>query len=388
MQTNTSDPKWIVQLSWIDCLTLSSVITTSLAVALILDGYFHAAIATLFIAMTADAADGYLARALNKESQLGRYLDGFMDVLIYLVVPALALYQFGFDGGWGVFLMLMVAAGCVRLSAFNQTGNIQQEAGPAYMGMPVFWSVFICAGYFVILELGCSALVAKLILAGSLSLFSWNMLQRKPFFKFTSMMQMLSLTMGGFILFMTLQLSQYPDRYDVSIIYNAWCLQIPVVVAGVFHMWVVTKNKYFWLCVPVNVERYGNNKTLRGFVVMPLAAAVGTLPWLLFDVGDVINHHSMILVGTIMGLVYVLAELPNSYFKRRLGAAPGHLPKKAAGLFLALDQLDSGVGIALALWLLNICSVSQALVFALSFPLTALVVKSLLFSLGLKKTAS
>ena len=387
MQPNTTEQKWIVQLSWIDILTLSSVITTSLAVALILDGYLHAAVATLFIAMTADALDGYLARSYKNESQFGGYLDSFMDVFVYLVVPSLVLYQAGFNGGWGIFLMLMIGAGCLRLSAFNQTGNVQSEAGLAYMGMPVFWSMFICAGYFVVLELGFSALLAKSLLACALTLFSWYMLQRKPFFKFTSLLQMLSLTLAGFALFVVMQFGQFPEVYNVAIIYNAWVMQIPIVFAGVSHMWIVSNNKFSFLNIPVNTYRYGQNKTLRGFVVMPMAAAMGSLLWLCFDDLELTSLHYYPLIGAVMGIAYMVAELPNSYMKRRLGVAAGQLPRKGRGWFLVLDQLDSGIGVGLLLWLAGFCNLIQALVFVVTFPITALVVKSLLYTAGLKKAA-
>lgn len=388
MQTNVSSPKWIVQLNWIDCITLSSVITTSLAVALLMDGYFHASIAILFIAMTADAMDGYLARLFKMQSQFGRYLDGFMDVLIYLVVPSLALYQFGFNGFWGGFLMLMVAAGCIRLSAFNETGNIETSGGPAYMGMPVFWSVFICAGYFVVIEAGLPELVAKIMLAVSLCLFSWNMLQRKPFFKFTSMLQMLSLTLGGCFLFVILQLNQFEGFYNFDPLFKAWILQIPVVVGGSIHMWVVARKRLTLLAIPVSESLYGSNKTWRGFLVMPLASMVGALLLLPFtEFLPQSQWHFLVVLGALSGAAYVMAELPNSFIKRRLGVLPGQLPESNKWFFLVLDQLDSGVGIALVLWAAGVCTSFEAIVYGVSFPVTALVVKSLLFSAGLKRSA-
>ena len=75
---------FIVRLNRVDCLTLSSVVTTALATAMTLDQHFHLAMALLFVAMGCDGLDGLLARKWGLARNFGRYLDGFMDVLIYL----------------------------------------------------------------------------------------------------------------------------------------------------------------------------------------------------------------------------------------------------------------------------------------------------------------
>src|SRR5690606_23223041 len=99
---------FIVRLNRVDCITLSSVITTALAVALALEHHLFLAMSLLFVAMTSDAVDGMLARRWGLTRNFGRYLDGFMDVLIYLVSPAIVAYQSGFSGWWGVLLMLYI----------------------------------------------------------------------------------------------------------------------------------------------------------------------------------------------------------------------------------------------------------------------------------------
>ena len=159
---------WIIRLNRVDLITLSSVPLTLLALFFTLQQELLTALALLFLAMTADALDGLLARRWGLTREFGRYLDGFMDVLIYLVSPALILLQWGFDGAYAVALVTMVAAGCIRLSVFNQTGNIEDaskgSARPAYLGMPVFWSLLIIAP-LVLLEywLGATAFIKALL---------------------------------------------------------------------------------------------------------------------------------------------------------------------------------------------------------------------------------
>ena len=73
---------FIVKLNRVDCITLSSVITTSLAVSFAIEGYSFLATSLLFIAMLADAFDGILASIYGIECSFGRYLDGFLDLFL------------------------------------------------------------------------------------------------------------------------------------------------------------------------------------------------------------------------------------------------------------------------------------------------------------------
>ena len=84
----------------------------------------------------------------------------------------------------------------------------------------------------------------------------------------------------------------------------------------------------------------------------------------------------------------VIAELPNSYMKRRLGIAAGATPDKNRWLFTALDQIDSGIGVAVAYGLFLDLPLLTVCLCAITFPFTALGVKRLLFMAKLKKSAT
>lgn len=197
--------RFIIRLNRVDLLTLSGVVTASLATACFLERQFFLGTALLFLAMLGDALDGMLARRLGLVRNFGRYLDGFMDVLIYLVAPALGAYLMGFDGPWSLFLLAMLMAGCTRLAVFNDIGNLQEDSGLAYLGMPVFWSVFGLAGFQLLaFVLPTAALFPALALA--LALFSLAMLWHRPFFKFSKLSHILGLTLGGAVLFLVLHL--------------------------------------------------------------------------------------------------------------------------------------------------------------------------------------
>lgn len=197
--------RFIIKLNRVDLVTLSSVITSCLSVGAALNGYLYLGIALLYLAMLADAMDGILARKYKLERDFGRYLDGFMDVLIYLVGPSIIFYLSGFDGLYSVILMFLIAFGCIRLSVFNEIGNIKESDGLSYLGMPVFWSVFIL-GIFALLKMAIPEPILFPVLGIILVLFSIAMVLNRPFFKFKSLKQILSITIGGTILFSVIEI--------------------------------------------------------------------------------------------------------------------------------------------------------------------------------------
>jgi hypothetical protein len=145
-------------------------------------------------------------------------------------------------------------------------------------------------------------------------------------------------------------------------------LTAPILIAGLVHVAVITRDIAPALARPIDAGRrwrghplLGRNKTWRGFVVMPAAAAItiaaqqalatrsphiaGLAP---------LKHAAPPagVVGAICGAAYVLAELPNSFVKRRLGIAPGRSTPRARAVQYVVDQLDSVVGCAVAIRML------------------------------------
>ncbi|MGK0362163.1 MAG: hypothetical protein ACI9U2_004483, partial [Bradymonadia bacterium] len=114
---------------------------------------------------------------------------------------------------------------------------------------------------------------------------------------------------------------------------------VPVIVGGLTHVVAIHLNALPRLALmPIDggrthngVRLFGDNKTWRGVVVMTLACAfwgavqgVGATagwwapPALLVEGG--LNAGAW---GALLGLGYILGELPNSYLKRQNGIAPG-----------------------------------------------------------------
>ena len=149
-------------------------------------------------------------------------------------------------------------------------------------------------------------------------------------------------------------------------------LLAPLLGGGIFHGLCM---KYDWLAFlkrPIDGGRlvggkplFGANKTFRGAVAVGIGAAIvlgvqssllhrvaGARRIELFDYGAVNGW----LLGFMVGAVAMLAELPNSFLKRRLEVAPGESGSglAGAGLYL-LDQVDLLLGAWLVLaWVVDV----------------------------------
>lgn len=107
---------------------------------------------------------------------------------------------------------------------------------------------------------------------------------------------------------------------------------------------------------------FGANKTWKGLIGMIVFTAICTIVLNIYPEQSSAfrsgrSLHDIpyqALYGASLGLAYVLAELPNSFIKRRLDIAPG---KNATGmkgiLFTVIDQADSIIGGAIVISLYN-----------------------------------
>lgn len=130
-------------------------------------------------------------------------------------------------------------------------------------------------------------------------------------------------------------------------------LVLPLVVGGVLHMIIVKTDNLSYLKKPIHQRWFGMNKTWRGFVVMPLATWPGViLAQGLESASDLstplLTTHSSFLLALVLGTAYCLAELPNSYMKRRLGIKEGQTSDRFKAFFILMDQFDSATGCLLA----------------------------------------
>jgi CDP-diacylglycerol--serine O-phosphatidyltransferase len=183
----TQERIFIVALRWPDLISLAGLFFSLLSLPLMLGGRFELSLSALLIAMALDFVDGAMARKYDLCRDFGRYLDGFIDTVDYLVAPALFLYMRGFNEWFYLFvLFIFIAAGFVRLSVFNEIGNIVTASGASgYLGLPVYWSLFILA-VFQAASWVFDVQQLLTIVAIVLIVMSVLMVYRVSFFKFQS----------------------------------------------------------------------------------------------------------------------------------------------------------------------------------------------------------
>jgi CDP-diacylglycerol--serine O-phosphatidyltransferase len=130
-------------------------------------------------------------------------------------------------------------------------------------------------------------------------------------------------------------------------------LALPLVIGGILHMIVVKTDILSYFKKPIHHRWFGVNKTWRGFLIMPLATWPGV--FIAQSIEKLLDLSTPLFVGSstlvlafILGTAYCLAELPNSYLKRRLGIKEGMTADKHKIFFIILDQADSAFGCLIA----------------------------------------
>ena len=100
----------------------------------------------------------------------------------------------------------------------------------------------------------------------------------------------------------------------------------------------------------------GANKTVRGFLVMPLATGLAFFLVAMATASRVpglwpLRPHEYAALGLLAGVGFMAGELPNSFVKRQLDIAPGAAangPFRRPAFFL-VDRMDSALGALAAL---------------------------------------
>jgi len=120
---------------------------------------------------------------------------------------------------------------------------------------------------------------------------------------------------------------------------------LPLVLGNVLHMIVVKCNWFKGFAFPISKKMFGVNKTYRGVIVLPiLTGLLASLNSFWFGPFEMSFAYDA-FVGFGLGLAYIVAELPNSYIKRRLGIANGAQSKKYKYIQYFTDKADSLIGV-------------------------------------------
>lgn len=98
---------------------------------------YHLAAFMIIIAMLLDGLDGYVARALNAQSEFGKQLDSLSDMISFGVAPAFIMYAVTVITINPIWICMVITVfpicGALRLARFNVNSGV-----PGYfIGLPI-----------------------------------------------------------------------------------------------------------------------------------------------------------------------------------------------------------------------------------------------------------
>jgi hypothetical protein len=157
---------------------------------------------------------------------------------------------------------------------------------------------------------------------------------------------------------------------------------LPLILTSTIHMILVKYKILELLNKPIWNYGFGTNKTLRGLLLVPIinALIVGIISCFVE-----ISFISPFLLGYLLGIAYLLAELPNSFLKRRLGIGSGISGTRYKYLFYVLDKTDSSFGVTLSYSLLAGLNFNMGIKLFLANSIMHTVVAFILIKLKIKK---
>lgn len=158
-------------------------------------------------------------------------------------------------------------------------------------------------------------------------------------------------------------------------------VMVPLVLTNVLHMLIVKSNFLSSLAIPIYEKAFGKNKTWRGLLFVSIANAfVLSLANFTFE----LNIDHAFLLGGVLGIAYILSELPNSFIKRKLGVLPGMKSETKGILFMLMDKTDSAFGVTFVYFLLGLADLQMAFLLFVINSLTHILVSLLLVILKIK----
>lgn len=165
-------------------------------------------------------------------------------------------------------------------------------------------------------------------------------------------------------------------QYFVLDTLNLLWLALGLFIAGIIEAFLWKTSVFQWLNRPIQTDWFGANKKWRGLFSLPIAMLFSVYILHLVELNssffsqDIIlfSNFNLIEFGLLVGFIFNLSELPNSFIKRRLDIPPGDESSK---VFYFIDHMDSTYGV-LILWYLYFH-------FPLHLIITGIIVTPLLF---------
>jgi CDP-archaeol synthase len=172
---------------------------------------------------------------------------------------------------------------------------------------------------------------------------------------------------------------------------HAIWLILPIVIAGVLHMLAVRWNIFPALRIPISTRIFGENKTLRGFILMPIFCSIGVFFSHAIQISMgyssifFTNGAANLGLGLLLGLGYCLGELPNSWYKRRLGIPPGQSLPGHRVVSLITDHMDSLIGCLFVYGYFLVLTVMSCVFIIILGPLIHILINLGLYAVGVRK---
>lgn len=134
----------------------------------------------IFLAITADAFDGKIARRVNAVSDMGKEFDSLADLVSFGVASAVLTYMYALSQmKYGIFIpVFMVACTALRLARFNVDPNSDHFLGTPSPAFGFFAAAYIVSG--ISLETRYTAIIFVIASFAMISTFKY------PTFKHTS----------------------------------------------------------------------------------------------------------------------------------------------------------------------------------------------------------
>ena len=129
-----SIPKIMTLPDYVTCLNLLSGL---FSIYLAIHGEYNIAAFLLLTGVFFDSIDGYLARALKKESKFGAELDSLSDLVTFGVAPMVLIATY-YNTTWlSLLVVLIPVCGALRLARHN----INRHLTKSYLiGLPITFS--------------------------------------------------------------------------------------------------------------------------------------------------------------------------------------------------------------------------------------------------------
>ena len=139
-----------------NAFTLGNLFSGSVGAIMLLQGNYQITAVCIIISAVLDFFDGFIARALKSNSELGVQLDSLADMVTFGLLPGLTMYKMLEPFGYGVFPfevkylgLFITLFSCLRLAIFN----IDDEQKYYFKGLNTPSNTFLIFGlYYAYME--------------------------------------------------------------------------------------------------------------------------------------------------------------------------------------------------------------------------------------------